>query len=433
VAEVLHVAVVRHQQELFWPGAFAAHSNHGFYTAVGQVAMARRLEPLPGMQVLAEQGRHRLDLVARTQFAADGGHREHSPDYHRMVLDSFCAAVADGLVAQPEVVDLLRRAQDVTGWFIRPDGTLVQIGDSPQRRMNHGPPATRSPHSAFLASRGREGEPDDRTLLLLPESGYGVVRSPQPVGRDDHARASYLTLMAGFHSRTHKHADDLSITWFDGGQEILLDAGRFGYLDLLPKDSPQRLQGFFYSRPERQYVESTRAHCTVEVDGVDHDRRTRAPYGSALLGGSQDGDRYWLAGEVDHGHWRHRRRLVLSPGRWLWTRDEVSAADNREHDFAVWWQLAAPWEPEGTSDTSVGFRSAVDGAPLWLQSFDGAAIDGPVSGQQEPLRGWRSVADRALVPCWSVALRARARAHVFDTVFSLGEAPLDALPSPSPR
>jgi len=429
---VLHAGVVRHQQELFRPSAFAGHNNHGFYTAVGQLSMSRRLSPLPAMHLLQAQGRARLDTVVRTQFAADGGHREHSPDYHRMLLDGFCAAVDDGLIDKPELAERLARAQDVMGWFVQPDRTLVQIGDSPQRGVAVGWPSTRSAHTAFIASRGQRGTPDTRTMLVLPESGYGFVRCPQPTGREDHERACYLSLMAGFHSRAHKHADDLSVTWFDAGQEVLVDAGRFGFLDLLPKDSPQRLEGFFYSRPERQYVESTRAHCTVEADGRDHDRRDRTPYGSALIDGWRTDDRHVLVGAVDHGHWTHVRRVVVQPGRWLWVRDEVDTSDGDEHDFAVWWQLASAWEVTSRTETRIGFRSTSDESKLWVTSVDAATIDGPVSGAEEPLRGWRSRVDQELTPCWSLALRARARRRVFDTLFTLGDRPLDALPEHPP-
>ena len=270
-------------------------------------------------------------------------------------------------------------------------------------------------------------------MLLLPESGYAFVRSPQPTSADGHVEACYLSFMGAFHSRVHKHADDLSITWFDAGQEILVDPGKFGYLDLLPKDSPQRLEGFFYSRPERQYVEATRAHCTVEVDGKDHERRHRTPYGSALLDAGESDGAHWILGEVDHGHWVHRRRVTVRPGQWLWVRDDVHGSGTAEHDFAAWWQVAHSWEIVSTSDRGVQFRSTENGGSLWMQSFDTSRLDGPVSAQSEPLRGWRSIRDHELVPCWSAASRTRGLRHTFDTLFSLGGDPPTSLPDDQRR
>jgi hypothetical protein len=79
--------------------------------------------------------------------------------------------------------------------------------------------ATSSPTATFLFSRGAAGLPDESRLRVLPEAGYAVVRAPQPHGTHDHDTAGYLLLAAGFHSRAHKHADDLTICWFDRGRK----------------------------------------------------------------------------------------------------------------------------------------------------------------------------------------------------------------------
>ena len=46
--------------------------------------------------------------------------------------------------------------------------------------------------------------------------------------------------------------------------------------------------------------------------------------------------------------------------------------------------------------------------PLMITS-DGELVQ-PVRGQQSPLRGWRSVVDRELLPAWSFGFRVRAEA-----------------------
>jgi hypothetical protein len=427
--ETLARGVVRHQREIFAPRSFTPRTNHGFYTAVGQLSFARRLQPLPGMDAVMRQGESRLQQVAARQFAADGGHLEQAPDYHRMLLESFLDAVDDGLVHDPEVVRRLERAGEVMGWFLRPDGTVVQIGDSPATLVPAEARVAQSPHTAFLASRGARGEPNPERLLVLPESGYAIVRAPQPQGTSDHLDASYLTLMAAFHSRTHKHADDLSITWFDGGTELLIDPGRYGYLDQLPADSPQREEGFFYARPERQYVERTRSHNTVEVDGRDHNRRYRRPYGSALVSAQEREDHFQVVGRVDHGHWTHERRVVLAPGRWLLVIDAVEASDDAEHDIRVWWNLPEALSDPERGDGVVSFQLPTGDDRIWVETLDGAGIVTPVCGATDPLRGWRSTVDYSFTPAWSMATEMLGvRAHTFVTLLSLGPAAHGGVP-----
>ncbi|MBO0901204.1 heparinase II/III family protein [Cellulomonas sp. zg-ZUI22] len=427
--ELLGAAVVRHQQEIFAARAYNPRTNHGFYTAVGEVSFARRLVTLPGMDVVLAQGQARLTEIATRQFAEDGGHREHSPDYHRMVLESFLDAVDDGLIDDPQLLERLDRAEQVMGWFIRPDRTIVQIGDSPATAVSAGSRTMRSPRTLFLATGGAHGEPNPRELMVLPDSGYAIVRSPQPRGVNDHLSAGYVTLMGAFHSRAHKHCDDLSLTWFDAGTEVLIDSGRFGYLDQLPADSPARDEGFFYGRPERQYVETTRAHNTVEVDGGNHRRRGRAPYGSAIRECEERDGFFRLVGAVDHESWQHVRAVTYRPGKWLLVEDGVTFPDSDEHLVRAWWNLPdSLLDPREEAD-GVSFALPEGGGRLSLRSMDGASVIAPVKGQEEPLRGWRSAADYSFTPAWSVALEARVtRAHRLTTLLTLDGTRPDAAP-----
>lgn len=423
IIEALTRSVICHQRAVFAPQAFNANTNHGFYTAVGQLSFAQRLRGLPGMEIIENQGAERLRRVVATQFASDGGHLEHSPDYHRMLVSSFLGAMDDGLLTDPEVATRIKRAEEVTGWFLRPDRTVVQIGDSPSRLPAPSDRAMAAPHTAFLVTGGRAGKPNPQELLVLKEAGYAVVRSPQPTGREDHVSAGYLTFMAGFHSRAHKHCDDLSLTWFDGSHELLIDAGRFGYLDQLPPDSPQREEGFYYGRPERQYVERTRAHNTVQADGREHERRHRRPYGSALVSAEERDGTFHLVGEVDHGAWTHRRTVTYKPGTWLLVKDEMTGQDDQPHDFIVWWNFPEELTDPFVVDERVTF-TLPGGRSLHVTSLGESKLLTPVKGEEGPLRGWRSIVDYEFTPAWSLAHKiARRPAHTFVTLLSLDDVP----------
>lgn len=416
--DVLHRAVLAHQRALLAPGAFNAATNHGFYTAIGQVAFARRLIELPGMDDVLEQGHQRLRQVVDQQFAGDGGHREHSPDYHRMLVDSFVDAAEDGLIEDANILALIERSAHVTGWFVRPDGEIEQIGDSMARLVSSRTRSSRDSTTSFIVSRGRLGTAPIEEMLVLPDSGYAIVRSPRPTTGEELSKSAYLTLMAGFHSRTHKHADDLAVTWFDDGAEILIDSGRFGYLDPLPEEHPDRSLGFFYSRPERQYVESTPAHSTVSADGQDHDRRDRKPYGAAAVRGRHEEGVFVVEGEVDHGHWRHHRVVRLTPGLGLDIRDEVEALDGEPHTFTTWWNLPGELTLDDCDHNSVRFGR--EQRPLLIDAVDGGGQWDAQRARHAPLLGWRSHQDFVLEPCWNVSRSVLSRRHVFETSFRLG-------------
>ncbi|MEV0274245.1 heparinase II/III family protein, partial [Hamadaea sp. NPDC050747] len=426
VLAALLTCVVRHQREFYDDRIFNPRNNHGVYLSLGQLAFARRLAPLAGMDVMERQGRDRLAVVTKTQFAADGGHLEHSPAYHRMLLNSFRGGITAGLFDDPQLRERIASAEDVLGWFIQPNGELVQLGDSRAIKMRSSKPITASPFTEFHMSRGRSGTPTAESLRVMPDSGYAIVRHPQPVGVADHDRAGYLLMAAAFHSRTHKHADDLLLTWCDHGHELLIDAGRFGYVDLLPADSPLRQKGFFYSAPERQYIESTRAHNTVEADGTDHLRRGREPYGSGIQAAEERDGVFRLLGSVDHVTWKHRREVVFRPGEWLQVIDTVSALDGESHDYRVWWNMPEEVTPEVQEDGGLGISVPTADRRLWLREHSGSTLIEPVKGQQEPLRGWRSKVDLRFTPAWSVGFEVLGVSdHEFRTVFCFADT-LDA-------
>ncbi|WP_299449770.1 glycosyltransferase [uncultured Serinicoccus sp.] len=386
--------------------AFTPRTNHGFYSAAAQLHLEKHLPGLPEREEVLVQARERMSLLVQSQFGDDGGHLEHSPDYHRMLLGSFHAAVRDGLIEDQELVARIRRAANVLGWMTQPDGTIVTMGDSPSRPLRpvH---AMGDEHTLWIASDGAEGRPEESEMLALPESGYAFVRSPQPHEPGARAASSYLAVQAGFHSRAHKHADDLSFVWYDRGQEICVDGGRFAYGPLLPADHPLRAQGFYYDEPRRQHVESTRAHNALELDGQIQDRR-RSPFGSGLVSAEREGSAFAITTRAPYRDYTHRRKLNLVPGRRLIVLDSVHSQLDHDRDAVAWFLLDGSLELLDGSSTGLRFRLP-SGDVLQVGS-DGRVLD-PVRGQESPLRGWRSREENELEPAWSfgVAFDVRTR------------------------
>ncbi|GAA2966886.1 heparinase II/III family protein [Glutamicibacter bergerei] len=407
--------------------SFNPRTNHGYYAAVGQVILGKGLYAVDGMKELLEQGEDRLNFMAAAQFLEDGGHSEHSPDYHRMLLDSFKVAIDQNLITNQNVINRIRLASDVLGWMVKPDGGILQFGDSPERTMvSTRKPKSGNPHTDFLLSRGKFGKPNSETLRTLPATGLAFVRFPQPVSSDDHMQASYLAFSASFHSRAHKHADDLNFIWSDHGHEIFVDSGRFGYSDLLPPDHPKRKEGYYYGAPERQYVESTAAHNTVTIDGKNHERRARKPYGSALGDCSARDGEFFLNGHVLHKEWEHERSISFKPSSWLIIEDRVISADATKHDFRSWLNLDAELDVHVHDDKTLMVTGKLFPAPLWVRGWGDLEMISPVKGGRNPTRGWRSKMDRTFVPIWSFGFSLNNSASGTITVTcNFGEEPIE--------
>lgn len=285
VESLLRSAIV-HAEELALDSRFVRHTNHGLYQAVGQLSLATRFPELPDIAAATEQAGLRLEEMISQQFTVEGIHREHSPGYQFLVLDTVERAVDAGLVSRTETLELIDSVREGLAWLTMPDGRLAMIGDTSSQSVRDDRFAeTANGLLRFVVSGGQAGIAPSERMRAYPETGFVIMRDRWAEGEDDFADCTYLAQICAFHSRAHKHADDLSFVWYERDRELLTDSGRYGYVGKLDPASELGREGFYYSDPNRIYVETTRAHNTVEIDARSYQRKGVVPYGSAL--------RYW--------------------------------------------------------------------------------------------------------------------------------------------
>ena len=319
------------------------HNNHGLYQATGQLAAASRLSGFPIISQLRAQAVARFGRMFSEHFSSEGVHLEHSSDYHRLVTNLVSGIASSGLLDEyPSLSARIERFEEVLAWMILPNRRLANLGDTDYRLLRQGDSAVTSPLLKYALSGGNRGHATSQRLGVFPESGLAVLRSgwPETASFD---QAAYLAQQAGFHSRSHKQADDLSFIWYDRGSEILIDAGRYGFIGRTEVGSELWDKGFWYSDPKRVYVESTRSHNTVEIDGLSFNRRRSRPYGSAIerWGETEQGLLFVETHARQFETMSHSRLLVLNPGTWLLVYDWVRDDTGRDHDYRQWFHFCS--------------------------------------------------------------------------------------------
>ena len=407
---VLSAALEQHARFLADDANIAFHNNHGYYQVAGQLAMGRRFAlTWPAMAEAAAQARERLRGMLAQQFGADGVHREHSPDYHRMVYETLRAMMACGLLDDEELRAKALAIERALSWFVLPSGHIANFGDSDYRQLRRRPDeAARkwaTPQMRHVVTQGLAGEPPDSDHAAFPDGGYFVVRRPAGPDAAGHARAGYLAQIAGFHSRTHKHADDLSFLWSDRGSDLLVDAGRYGYIGKVEQETPLWHDGHWYSDPRRVYCESTRAHNTLEFDDRNLPRKGVKPYGSALRRWRSDAASGVIAVETECRHFRTIRRarvLAFLPGRWLLVFDWFEDNAREPHTVRQWFHLAPHLS---LAEDGTGWRVDVEGSAEPLRAVSllpGATRSPAILAQTEPqMQGWWSAKERDIVPAYA--------------------------------
>jgi hypothetical protein len=414
-----------HLSVLSDPNQFREHSNHGIYQAAGQLAAALRLPEVPEASAAVAQARRRLHRLIEQHFDEEGVHREHSPGYHLMVLRSLLRLRTVGIIQDAEALAALLRAEDAMSWLIAPVGALPTVGDTDRCLNSIVPDANvASPALAFALSQGQHGAAPKSTSRVFESGGYVVARDGWFQG-ERFAQSSYLLQSCGFHSRVHKHADDLSFVWYAHGTDLLTDPGRYGYVGRLEPNSSLGEQGFYYSDPKRVYVESTRAHNCIEIDGRSYPRRHVKPYGSAIISGGVDpatGLMTSTAAVTQFRTIKHTRLLIHLPARWLLVVDHIIGRIDDQHQFVQRFHFGPDLD---LADSAGGvFRLSIPGTSQQLiacQLADAECIP-PVRGQVEPdLLGFVSRRAGEFVPNWTLAwARTGVRAATFLTLFAIG-------------
>lgn len=420
-------ALAFHFEVLRQPGFFQSWSNHGLYQSLGLLSASARFPWLADGEAMTALARERLEQMLPSQFDTDGVHLEHSPAYHANLLGSLIGARNAGLLEGSSAALTIDGAERALSWMVTPTGKLAPFGDSwpaPIRQDLAGAARFRDPALRYLSSEGAIGEPPESGVKLFRNAGYAFARILDRNLCEGPEQASYLAQAGGFHSRMHKHADHLGFIWSEGTTDILVDPGRYGYLGRLTAEDPLHHKGNWYGDPKRVFVESTRAHNCVEIDGESHPRKGAEPFGGAIRQAEQFRDLILFAGVAPLSPTVDQERiLVLKPREFLLVLDTLAAKEG-SHEFRQWFQLDACWSVEAGLH---GYRARAGLRTLHVTDVTGrAAIQPVLRGQEEPqLQGWVSTRDGELTPASSLSLHRSGAMATFATLFSFGDTPVE--------
>lgn len=423
--ELLWQQLLRHQAFLADDANIDFHNNRGYFQIACQIAMGRRLQTrAPEMLVLMKQGKARMHAIIQQQFTGEYIHKENSPAYFKLVYETLKIIVESGLM--PELKSRLLHMEEALSCFVMPDQHLAMLGDtdftSLATTITTAKKRWQTESMRYAVSGGKCGRAPEGGLKVFSESGYGLVRSAGEQAKD-YTRSSYLLFNAAFHSRTHKHADDLSVLWADRGVNILVDAGRYGYVGKTVQGDPLWNDGFWYSDSRRVYCESTHAHNTLQLDGKNTERRGVKPYGSALNSwGKTDNGVYWMEAACKRfKSIHHARMLFFMPASWLVVFDWFYDNNKQEHTARQWFHFAPDIDLIRMSPGYVAFLPRVE-LPLKVSPLLSDMQTSPcMLGQGEAEQGWFSPSELQFIPNYAIGLETSGAAGSLATVFTFSD------------
>ncbi|MCZ0925754.1 heparinase II/III domain-containing protein [Vreelandella janggokensis] len=410
----LWASFIEHIRYLSDDDKISFHNNHGYFQIAGLLLSSRRFLYLGSIFGDAyNRSILNLEKLMLNQFTLEGIHKEHSPEYHYLIYCNL-RRLLDACEVKSDLIEgLISEAEDNLFWFVYPDSKLVNLGDSPSRSLilpsDEVKNRWRGDPMRFVSSDGLIGSCVGFGSKAFYDSGYWVVKSKNTHKNFlENYRYSHLVFNCAFHSRTHKHADDLSFVLHEMGVPVFVDSGRFGYVGKVDSSSELWKEGFWYSNPKRIYCESTKAHNTLEFDSRSFDRVHKNPYGSALkLDGFSDGVYYASASCNPLNSIFYNRVILYKPGEWIWLVDNFSDSQCLKHSVKQYFNLDSKHVAYKMSNRSIEVAIKDDTENLISNAnifcLGSNKIDtNIVSGQFEPfLDGWQSPSDNEFLPATS--------------------------------
>ena len=413
----LIVAADIHIHELMSEDRLALHSNHGLFQMAGLLALSSSLPILKSAKVARRFAIEKIELMLKNHFFEDGFHKEHSPMYHMFMSNYLYQLNTAGWIKGSRTLESLTdKVIESTQKFIMPNGYFTPLGDSNMRYLAD----SLCLFDVHTDSLKNPSCPPG--LHIFKEGGVAVLATNDKHGKAD----EHLVLSAQFHSRQHKHADDLTLNYCIKGKPYLIDAGTFTY---------------HYDQLERMYIESTKAHNTIEIDGMNNSRFRLDAYGSALTKAFQIGNCTVMEAKINHKHLVprnipnnvikttdgidvnifHTRLVINKPQHFLAVIDILES--EKEHQYSQWFHLAPRLNLDKITNERIEIKDNKDVAnsTIHIITETGKNQESQTfKGEKKPeMIGWHSKDGLKLEPSSSLVSRINAKSTVMSTVFDL--------------
>lgn len=268
-----------------------------------------------------------------TDIRPDGVHREQSTHYHATALRSFLGARENcrrfGLELPRAYDERLERACEFLLHVQRPDGFIPALSDadtgSYSDLLNLGALIFHRSDFLYAGTAGVHGLPPEITHASFPDGGYFIQRSGWGDATTKFRNEKYLVFDCGpLGDGGHGHYDLLNIEVAANGRPLIVDPGRFTYVD----------------DDWRHEFKGTAAHNTVCVDDRDQVTYQRGKPKGALAEGrllarvtTPDFD--MLCGEVRSPVYDavHTRRIFFVGGEYWLIVDSLRAVTPHKYDL----------------------------------------------------------------------------------------------------
>ena len=216
VAKHIFQFVARSGQMLAKPSHFTFATNHGVMQnlALWQICLA--FPALPNVEFYKQLALERMRDQMTFYVNEEGVILEHSAGYQMAGLKFIGMAFRYLILMNMPIPEEWRvkyvKAKDFYAQLRRPDGSLPMFGDTASGRYSLSP---------FVIPK--------QSRSLYPVAGYCVWWDGLDVWPNEEALSQTVVAWSHFSGHAHKHADEMSVLLWAGGQRWWTNVGYWGY------------------------------------------------------------------------------------------------------------------------------------------------------------------------------------------------------------
>jgi hypothetical protein len=234
VARQILETVARSEELLAKPGQFTFATNHGVMQNLALWHATLAFPSLPRAQEYQQLASARLTDQMEFFVSDEGVVLEHSAGYHLFGLELFGMAFRylDLMHQTPPTgwIKKYQRAEKFYAALRRPSGSLPIFGDTYDDTVPRGPLVTtfsqdQRPQALSYLPEWKPTEAQS----VYPVSGYAVWWDGLESWPDLANLSQTVVAWSNFPSQSHKHADEMSVLFWAGGQNWLSNIGYWPY------------------------------------------------------------------------------------------------------------------------------------------------------------------------------------------------------------
>ncbi len=399
IAQILTEAVRYHCRKLASNSFYTSKHNHGIDQDRALYVASTVFDNMEEASTWKELSLARLKIQLEELFLPDGGYLEPTPLYcyifciRLLRLIKFMKVLGDK--AYEEIEISVNKQLDFLLNIVQPDRYFPAIGDANNSRLAIIPLKDVSPavfaQFTYIAYKGEKGSKPEKLDRVYPDSGYAVLRNQWEINNN----TVQVVFHASFHTKTHKHHDDLSFIVYGHKQPLLIDTGKYNYN---------------YHDPKRSYVVSNQAHNTICVDDRDTDIHPKNVGKSGLTYYYFSVNFSCICGaHALYADVIHQRILLYFKPNNIVVLDLLDSSSKHKYEQVF------NFHPSLTciSNNNIISASKDDKGALDLSPLYDINKTHLYNASEDPLRGWCCPEYSSLVPCWSAAYVAYGRKQLF--------------------